>query len=264
MFCKYNITALDNRTFVIEEKTPMSQALCYLACGEEAALLIDTGMPFGNMKRAVRGLTELPITAVNTHAHVDHIGSNVRFDEICFHEDDKDMFALHTDPAYISGELARYALPPKAAKLLAPGAKLLMTPKRAGNYSYFKDGHVFRLGGRELEVVHTPGHTPGSVCFLDRESRLIFTGDTLCEWGVLLDLRGCCTPEVFAASVEQLRALSSAYDTILPGHHGWPVDKGYLEDYEACVSGILDGSGEIAVNGKSKHAKYGRVVIAIP
>ena len=112
MFCKYKVMALDQQTFVIEEKTPFSQALCYLVCGKSAALLIDTGMPFGNMKKVVNKLTNLPILVVNTHAHADHIGSNFRFDEISFHEDDRDMFALHTNPDYIGGELASYALPP--------------------------------------------------------------------------------------------------------------------------------------------------------
>jgi len=60
MLCRYKVTALDTQTFVIEEKTPFSQALCYLVCGEDAALLIDTGMPFGNMKKVAKKLTALP------------------------------------------------------------------------------------------------------------------------------------------------------------------------------------------------------------
>lgn len=264
MLCMYRATPLDGRTWVIEEKAPASQALCYLVCGEDAALLIDTGMPFGNMKWAVRKLTALPITVVNTHAHVDHIGSNHRFDTIYYHEDDKDIFALHTDPAYVGGALAEYMLPHAAAVLLSPFAKLLMTPKATGNYSYIRDGHVFRLGGRDIEAIHTPGHTPGSICLLDREARLIFTGDTLCEWGVLLDLEGCRPPETYLASLRRIKKLSPAFDTILPGHHGWPVDKEYIDDYEACAAGILDGSAEIDTQGRRRAAKYGRVLIMLP
>jgi len=264
MFCKYKVTPLDGQTFVIEEKTPFSQALCYLACGKDAALLVDTGMPFGNMKKVVKKLTALPVTVLNTHAHVDHIGSNHRFDEICFHEGDKDMFTLHTDSGYIGGELAQYALPSKAARFLAPFVKMLLTAKTAGQYRYIRDSHVFQLGNRDIEVIHTPGHTPGSICLLDRDARLIFTGDTLCEWGVLLDLKGCCPPGAFQASMQRLRDLSSAFDTILPGHHGWPVDKDYLEDYQKCVADVLDGSAETIDDGKRKFVKHGKVVIAIP
>ena len=264
MLCKYKVTPLDPRTWVIEEKTPASQALCYLLCGEDAALLVDTGMPFGNIKKVVDGLTSLPVTVVNTHAHVDHIGSNHRFDAICYHEADQPVFALHTDPKYIGGELAGYVLPGKAAKLLAPFIKLLLTPKAAGNYSYIQDGHVFHLGGRDVEAVHTPGHTPGCICLLDCAARMLFTGDTLCEWGILLDLAGCCPPETYLASVRRIKALSPAFDQNLPGHHGWPVDKGYIEEYEACAAGILDGTVEIDMEGNRRAAKYGRVLITLP
>jgi len=68
---------------------------------------------------------------------VDHIGSYFRFEEICLHGDDREVFALHSDPGYIRGELARYALPPRAARL-SPAARLLMTPKAAGKYRYIR------------------------------------------------------------------------------------------------------------------------------
>ncbi|MDR2686337.1 MAG: MBL fold metallo-hydrolase [Oscillospiraceae bacterium] len=262
MLCKYTATPLDAHTFVIEEKTPFSQALCYLLLGADAALLIDTGMPFGNMKKVADGLTRLPVAVANTHAHVDHIGSNFRFDGISYHEGDKPVFALHTSPAYIA-ELARYALPP-VGRPLVPIAKKLLKADPAGKYRYIQDGHVFRLGGREVEAIHTPGHSPGCVCLLDRDARMIFTGDTLCEWGVLLDLAGSCEPETYLASVRRIKALSPAFDRILPGHHGWPVEKGYIEEYETCAAGIRDGSVQIDIEGKRRAAKFGRVLIALP
>jgi len=262
MFCKYNITSLDPRTFVIEEKTPASQALCYLLCGEDAALLIDTGMPFGNMKKVADRLTSLPVTVVNTHAHVDHIGSNHRFDAIFYHEDDKPVFALHTDPKYIA-ELIDYAIPPNV-RFAAPIVKRLARVNPAGQYSYVRDGHIFDLGGRDVEVIHTPGHSAGCVCLLDRAARMLFTGDTLCEWGILLDLAGSCAPETYLASVRRIKALSPSFDRILPGHHGWPVDKGYIDEYEACAAGILNGSAEIEPGNNNRAAKYGRVLIMLP
>lgn len=262
MLCKYKITPLDPRTYAVEEKTPFTQALCYLLCGEDAALLVDTGMPFGDIKKVAQKLTSLPVTVVNTHAHVDHIGSNFRFDAICYHGDDRPVFALHTSPDYIA-ELMAYALPP-AARPLAPVIKRLMRAKTSGQYSYIQDGHVFHLGGRDIEVLHTPGHSPGCVCLLDRQVRMLFTGDTLCEWGILLDLACSCPPETYLASVRRIKALSPAFDRILPGHHGWPVDKGCIDDYEACAAGILDGSAQIEADGNHRAAKYGRVLITLP
>ena len=98
--------------------------------------------------------------------------------------------ALHTDPEYIAG-LIESAMPP-GVRLLAPIVKRLARVNPSGQYSYVEDDHVFDLGGREVEVIHTPGHSPGCICLLDRAARMIFTGDSLCEWGVLLDLAGSC------------------------------------------------------------------------
>ena len=54
-------------------------------------------------------------------------------------------------------------------------------------------GTVFDLGGRRIEVLATPGHTPGSVCFLERERRALYTGDTVCARGILLSLPHSCS-----------------------------------------------------------------------
>jgi len=66
-------------------------------------------------------------------------------------------------------------------------------------------------------------------------------------------------PEVFLESVRHIKELSPAFDRNLPGHHGWPVDKAAIDDYEVCAAGILDGSAEM-VGGD---AVYGRIRIAI-
>jgi len=260
MLINYKATPIDAKTFVIEEKTPLSQSLCYLVCGEDRALLVDAGMPLGNIKKTVDRLTKLPVTVVNTHAHVDHIGSNFRFDDICYHEADREVFDLHTNAEYLESQLVKLVLSPALTKLLGPVVKRLITPKKSGSYYYFRDGHVFHLGGRELEVIHIPGHSLGSVCLLDRENRLLFNGDSLCEMCALLHLDGCASVEVFLASARRIKAMTDDFDLILPGHHGWPVDKTIIDDYIECCLRILDGTVEM----DGQKAKYGRVYIELP
>ena len=63
-------------------------------------MLIDSGVGFEKIRDMVCGLTDLPIVVANTHAHLDHIGGNYLFGDAWIHEDDKDVYALHTDPAY--------------------------------------------------------------------------------------------------------------------------------------------------------------------
>jgi len=94
---------------------------------------------------------------------------------------------------------------------------------------------------------------------------MLFTGDSLCEWGVLLNLvQECCKPEVFLKSMQNIKELNNAFDTILPGHHGFPVDKSYIDDYIICAERILDGTVEKTKDNGRLAAKYGKVLIMIP
>ncbi len=89
---RYTVHPIDENTFAIEEKTRLNQGLCYLLCGGEKALLIDTCFGYRGFAETVKSLTGLPVVVANTHAHLDHIGGNHFFDELWYHEADKDIF----------------------------------------------------------------------------------------------------------------------------------------------------------------------------
>lgn len=97
---EYKVKIIGEKTYAIEEKSKLNQGLCYLLCGDEKALLIDTGFGYPSLKNTVNNLTELPIIVADTHAHVDHIGGNHYFEEIWFHEKDKETFKKHCNPKY--------------------------------------------------------------------------------------------------------------------------------------------------------------------
>jgi glyoxylase-like metal-dependent hydrolase (beta-lactamase superfamily II) len=251
-------------TWAIEEKTIATQGLCYLVSGSERALLIDTCFGFRSLEPLVRSLTPLPVTVACTHGHVDHIGGNHLFGEIWLHTDDRPVFALHTNFEYVNG-LFMGEISPFLRLLLGNYVKKIITIDPSGDYHYFEDGHIFHLGGRDIEVIHTPGHTPGSVCFLDREARLLFSGDTVCEWGILLMLKGeTCPPETFLASMERLLALEKCFDTIWPGHHHYPVDKSYITEYRDCAQEIVEGRPALMRKKGRLCAQHKRILIALP
>ncbi|MDR1293072.1 MAG: MBL fold metallo-hydrolase [Clostridiales Family XIII bacterium] len=264
MASRYTVHPIDDSTFAIEEKTRFSQGLCYLLCGGERALLIDTCFGLKGFEDTVRGLTALPMTVANTHAHLDHIGGNHFFDEIWQHEADRGIFALHTDPRYTLG-IATEGVPRPARALAGLLTKSMLNIDPSGDYRYFEDGYVFHLGGRDVEAVHTPGHTPGSVCFLDRQAGMLFSGDSVCEWGVLLHIPGeACPPPVFLDSMRRLKNLWDAFETVWPGHHGFPVDKSYIDDYLACARQIVEGSASYRLTRGRACAGFGRVLITVP
>ncbi|MEJ2077584.1 MAG: MBL fold metallo-hydrolase [Acidobacteriota bacterium] len=96
------------------------------------------------------------------------------------------------------------------------------------------------LGGRSLEVIETPGHTPGSICLLDAGNKLLFAGDTS-NIPVWLFLDVSLPLDVYLQSLQRLEARAGEFDTIFPGHRT-PLDPPFLTELTTCVQNILDGT----------------------
>lgn len=230
----YEVRQLGKDTWMI--RSMMVQM--FLIAGTEKAMLIDTGAGMGDLKAQVEKLTDKPLIVVNTHGHVDHAGGNFQFKEVWMHADDFSaadwMCTLPERQEYVRSRLAVMA-PEHTQEALDSLQPCADYEKKA-----LTEGQVFDLGDRELEVIFTPGHTHGSVCFLDRRYRRIFTGDTV-NYGMLLQKSYECT--ALSVYVESLKKTSCArgrirYRSALPrraGRHkrGYPDRDGYgAADYQ--------------------------------
>ena len=181
----------------------------YLVVGRDKALLIDTGNPGNISPEEIKALTPLPLLVVNTHAHPDHSGSNNAFGKVYIHEADLE-----------SGK--RYS-----------GDNVELIP--------IKEGYVFDLGGKKLEVIEVRGHTPGSICLLDAQDKLLFGGDTANTetWAQISNV----PLETYKKSMERLLKWKDQYDLLLPGHNAvLPVS--YITELIACADEILAGKAE--------------------
>ena len=127
---------------------------CFLITGTKNAMLIDTGMNRNNLREFVESITDLPIIVVNTHGHFDHTGGNGWFDKVYMSE-------------YASGE-AKKAFPHIEHPEDFPFDYEIVV---------IEEGHIFDIGGRRIEAIASPAHSPGSFCYLDKDRRLLFTGD---------------------------------------------------------------------------------------
>ena len=196
---------IDDTTYRIED----NGVRCMLYIGTEKALLFDTGFgENGSVKPVAESLTSLPVMLVNSHADPDHIGCNAEFDAAYMHP----------------SEMAYYA---KHAK---PGAKTLP----------LWEGDIIDIGGRSLEVVLIPGHTPGSIGLLDRKNRTIATGDTISAGPVFMfdEVRSI---HAYMASMHKLIGLFNAFDTIFPAHGQCPVPKETVNRALAAAEKLLAG-----------------------
>jgi glyoxylase-like metal-dependent hydrolase (beta-lactamase superfamily II) len=264
----YTLIPIDGETTAIEEKRLGFQCLCYLLRGKERALLIDSGFGLGDLAGEIAPLLgDKPLWLVNTHAHFDHLGCNHQFEGFFLSRDEEEVFRLHTDSAYLWRN-AVVMIPGPLRLIFRSTLNRLFSPKALGTKTLIDDGHVFDLGDRLIEVIASPGHSPGSLCLLDRGRRLLFSGDSLCDLGVMLNLDYSLSPEVYLGSLEKLKSLSGAYDRIYPGHHGFPVPPERLEEYLACVRGILAGTLPLKRAGRGPgaftKATYGKIRLTLP
>jgi len=201
--------------FAIYEPHQSEEVISYLVLGSSKALLFDTGMGIGNMRKIVEGLTRLPVMVANSHTHNDHVGDNWQFTT---------LYGMDTDFTRKNAKGSRE----DAQAELAPGEVCGELPSgfNAQEYStkpfhishWLHDGDKIELGGRALQVIATPGHTPDSISLLDEKNGLLFTGDTFYPGPIYL-YRPETDLDAYTASVKKLAALAPRLQLLLPAHN---------------------------------------------
>ena len=238
------VTQIDDHTWAIEEFN--GTVYGFLLEGEDYAMLIDTGLGFCNYKKYVKQLTHKPVEVVNTHGHLDHVSQNQAF-RCHMHPADAAVLAEHRSHDLRLGfikDLLKGANLPEAvldSKLVALLFKKITDLPKTLPFLPVQDGDTFDLGGRTLQVIHVPGHTPGSIVLLDVERRWLFSGDMVCDEGVLLNFPESCSVQTFKDSMLKLKSLSDQWDTIYPAHHIKPIDNSFIDEYIACAEEVLSG-----------------------
>lgn len=240
---KYRVEQIDSQTWLIEEYNGRTSVYMYLLAGVREAVLLDTGMGAIPLKQICEELTDLPITVILTHGHVDHIGGSGMFEQVYLHKADKELYQLHKKEGMRkSYSQEDHLLPVKEEVLLLEGTE------------------SFDLGGRTLRIVETPGHSVGSVCILDEERRRLYVGDTCCKAHVLLQLEYSASLDIYIESMRKLLTLENEYDLIWPGHHSKPVSKEiprqFLEASELLRDGKLESSSVKTALGTTRLAEY--------
>ncbi|MCG7854030.1 MAG: MBL fold metallo-hydrolase [Methanosarcinaceae archaeon] len=264
-----SIVQMDEQTWRIIDGFGKGTIYSFLLCGTKQAILIDTGMGFTDMKSITDELTSLPVSVVNTHGHLDHIARNYQYETAYLHPADEAVFLQHSAYDYrcflLEGLLTEAKLPKWLLELpiVREQAKKFCTIPAKENRRPLSDGMLLDLGGRTLEVICSPGHTPGSVCLLDIERRQLFSGDTVCDEGVLLHLDHSNSVETFKESILRLKAASERFGPIWPAHHALPLDHSWLDEYITCADQIIAGTAETVQTssaiGSGLSTKFGRI-----
>ncbi|MEM8933404.1 MAG: MBL fold metallo-hydrolase [Acidobacteriota bacterium] len=201
----------------ILEPYQWEEVVSYLILGEERALLFDTGMGISDIRAVVEELTSLPVTVLNSHTHFDHIGGNSVFDHVLAM--DTDYTRKHAREG-VGHDIVKGEVEPAALCRPLPDGFDATTYAVPGFtiHETIGDGHRIDLGGRVLEVLGIPGHSPDSVALLDAEAGYLWTGDSFYE--ALIYLSGPGTDlDAYGRSIDRLAALAPSLTMVFPGHN---------------------------------------------
>ena len=208
----FTIDQVDENTYIISEYRHWEETHCYLLIGSDRALLVDTGLGVCNIYEQVRKLTDKPVIAIATHIHWDHIGGHKYFSNFYAHEAELD---------WLNG---KFPLPTQVVKNMLTDRCELPEDFDISNYDIFqgkpsrvlKDGDTIDLGERTIQAFHTPGHSPGHLCFWEAEKGYLFSGDLVYK-GTLFANYPSTDPQSYLDSLEKIAALP--VKCIFPGHH---------------------------------------------
>ncbi len=212
----FTITEVQPDVFAISEFKHFQEVSCFLILDGDEAVLFDTGMGFYSMREVVESITSLPVSVFQTHAHWDHIGSSHEFASV----------SIFADPLEQQRLREGYT---------ADGQTVLGTP----NFSTLTDGQMIKRNTFSIQVVHTPGHSPGSVCYLIPEKKLVVAGDLIYKGPIYLFLPESNVGD-YIRSVKRLSSLLEAgeYKHLLPGHNTVYESAGLVSEFATALRAV--------------------------
>lgn len=235
----FTIDKIDTDTFCISEYRHWEETHCYLLNGSERSLLIDTGLGICNIYEQIIKLTDKPIIAIATHIHWDHIGGHQYFPDFYVHAAELD---------WLNG---KFPLPLTVIRDMVIDRCDLPEGYDVNTYQFFQGTPTkvlhgeeeIILGNRIIKVIHTPGHSPGHLCFWEKERGYLFTGDLVYK-DTLFAYYPSTDPQAYLHSLEKVASLPA--ERVFPAHHT-------LDIQPEILFRMRDAFRELKANGKLHH-----------
>ena len=192
--------------------------------GRDRDAMIDTGLGISSLREAASDLIGKPVVAVATHIHYDHVGSLHEFETRVMHRIEAPAMSDYKEFAGLYGSELRGGLGDDPVEGNEAGEEvyeipdLLVTAVPEGfdpaTYSVVStdpnwlvdEGDVIDLGDRHFEVMHLPGHSPGSMGLWESATGTLFSGDAVYD-GPLLDQLPGSDVAVYIKTMKRLREL---------------------------------------------------------
>jgi glyoxylase-like metal-dependent hydrolase (beta-lactamase superfamily II) len=202
-----------------------SRANIWLIRGRDADLLVDTGLGVSSLKLYLAKLLDKPLKVVASHVHFDHAGSCHEFEQVYIHEDEHNALSSGNQDLMLSLPQYDFVRQDDFEQLPYEGFSASeYTVSACPQAKTLQHGDVLDLGDKALEVLHLPGHSPGSIGLYDRKSGQFFSGDVVYD-GELLDQLSASVIDDYVSSMERLLDLN--VEEVHAGHYK-SFDRRYL------------------------------------
>jgi glyoxylase-like metal-dependent hydrolase (beta-lactamase superfamily II) len=234
----WSVTSVDARTSKLVEVhvTELLRCNVWYVRGRERDLIIDTGLGISSLRAVVPSVIGRDVVVVATHSHYDHIGGLDEFPVRLGHAAEAawcaDPSSL-SDPPTLLGSVypdverkhlcdAGYEVPDVMVAAIPhhgwDPAEYVVRP--APLTGHLDEGDVVDLGDVAFQVLHVPGHSPGSIALWEPRSGTLFSGDAVYDGPLLDELEGSDI-HMYLATMERLRRLDAA---VVHGGHGPSFD----------------------------------------
>ena len=237
----------DCLTLILEPHvTRLMQCNIWHVRGRDRDLLIDTGFGVASLYEASKHLFDKPVSAVATHTHLDHVGSLHEFSDRIVHsgeahelERPSENYSLYREDhpdAYI-GSITRagYVVDETFIDALPYADFNMRTFGRppAPATRVVEEGDVIDLGDRVFEILHLPGHSPGSMGLWEAKTATLFSGDAIYDGPLLDDIPGSDIP-VYMNTMRRLielpvRVVHGGHDPSFDGSRLRTLAREYLD-----------------------------------
>jgi glyoxylase-like metal-dependent hydrolase (beta-lactamase superfamily II) len=218
----FQVKRLPDAVFSIQEPHHWQNVISFLILGDDRAVLFDTGMGIRDISQVAAQLTDLEVVVVNSHTHFDHVGDNHRFDKVHVYDHPNALKWLTQGQ---TSEMLRFDSRPDAFPNGYPEGfdpeSYVIHPIGNEKINLLHAGDSIDLGNRELEVLHTPGHSPDSIMLIDRKNRSLFTGDTFYPdylFAFIDDERGGSNLQIYEETMKEISKLVPELDYVYCSH----------------------------------------------
>ena len=235
----FRVYDVGDSVLAIYEPYSFQEVISYLVLGKEKALLFDTGNGIDSISLLVKELTTLPITVLNSHTHYDHTGGNAEFENV-----------LAMDTAYTKENAEKGWVHHRVRGEVTPEAICLEKIPGFDTAAYaikpftiqqsIRNHHVVDLGGRKLEVISSPGHTPDAIALYDKAHGLLWTGDMFYEATIWLYFPGTDL-DAYEKSISRFAELVPTLKRVHPAHNFPVAEPVRLSELKSAYADVKNG-----------------------